>query len=624
MGSSAVAAHHRRGLNDLPNELLYQIIQYLDAGHHPQLVFNVFNTLQRVCRRLQRTVEEYWHRRHLFFRSYPKLLRQMRESEPDSGSTSSPRRPKVKELTAPWFTDSVRWARSVSSNIHQLPIRPQKITLETPPGMSALASRVPQLEQLGIFWQSDHTVPPVDLFPALQSLKIIVDSEALRRERWEPTDFACGIRSVVITTLAVHELTDTSSVLHSLCDGSKYAFPNLRVLHLTQVKVAVPKVYDFVHRHPTLLEVSVGFAPWYHRSLRLEALVKLIQGTGQWVRPKDQLGPMLDQPSFEEYVVGAATPPDFDCSWGAFYEFAFARVPVSEAATSDLMTPRYLCTALAIRFLDRDRDYENLTAQLPTEAVTFLDPEEIPEYLRAEMQELRLSFTLEQDTCCTFDEVMRDTHSSVRSHMQAWPKLQKLALYWPFIDAYWQCPHVFEHREAESVYICRRCDLAQIPFLDWLVPRFFYKIDRHMTLAELTRRCGVDLGLKRLEDGIRSALCLDADAPLDRDDPHLLFWAWEAHNYTRVAKAVRSIAAARPTLQEFDWHIAQEAGLLLGVVVWKWRIQRRADGSIRSIDGQLWWTGGPRGDPPPFLALVGQEREKAIRDARGCWSYAQP
>ena len=163
-----------------------------------------------------------------------------------------------------------------------------------------------------------------------------------------------------------------------------------------------------------------------------------------------------------------------------------------------------------------------------------------------------------------------------------------------------------------------------IPFLDWLAPRFYFKINLHMTLSKFADRYSVDEpSLERLEDGIRSALCMDAGIPLDRDDPNLLFWAWEAHNYTRVAKAVRSIAEARPTLEEFDWHVAQEAELLMGVVVWRWCIHRQTDGSIKSIDGQLWWTGGPRGDPPPFLALVGQEREQAVRDAQGCWSYIQ-
>ncbi|GJE84943.1 hypothetical protein PsYK624_010190 [Phanerochaete sordida] len=154
--------------------------------------------------------------------------------------------------------------------------------------------------------------------------------------------------------------------------------------------------------------------------------------------------------------------------------------------------------------------------------------------------------------------------------------------------------------------------------------QFYDEDTTPVTLSYLTQAHFVDSSeLERLEDGVRTALCLDADTALDRDDESLLFWAWEAHNYTRVAAAVRALAQARPTLEEFDWYVSQDEDPLLDVVVWRWRIRRRADGSIRSIDGQLWWTGGPRGDPPPFLALVGQERERAVRDARGCWTYTQ-
>ncbi|GJE84947.1 hypothetical protein PsYK624_010230 [Phanerochaete sordida] len=338
--------------------------------------------------------------------------------------------------------------------------------VEAPLGVIALAEHLPQLEHLGMLWQSDHVVPDVDLFPVLETLRIIVNVEYFSRKNWAQTDFGSGVRSVAITSLAIHELTDDSNVLGSFCDGTKYTFPNLRVVHFSQARVVVPKIYDFVRRHSTLLEVNISFAQWAIKSLRLEALLKLIHGTGRWVRPADQPWVVLDQPSFDEYVVDGAVPPDLAYNWGAFYDFAFSRAPIPDVDGPE--EPRYTCTALAIRFLDKDDDYER-TAQLPAGAEYFIDPKEGPCNLLPELQELRLSVTDEQDTGSTFRETMLYRSGSIPSYLKAWPKLRKLALHWPFRDAYWECPH-WEHRHEEVPFVCAPCDSVKIPFLDWLAP----------------------------------------------------------------------------------------------------------------------------------------------------------
>lgn len=213
------------------------------------------------------------------------------------------------------------------------------------------------------------------------------------------------LKSVAVTTLAIHDLSTKSTLIDSFCDGAKYSFLNLRVLRLEGTRIPVPRVYDFIRRHSTLREVAVSFEPWDHRSLRLEPLIKLIQGTGNWVYSKHEPYLVLDQPSFDEYAVGCPIPPDFDYNWGAFYEFAFSRVALPGGESTDPQKPRYKCTRLAIQFLDKDDDIEHLTAQLPPDVSVFLEPGETPECLR-DVQELRLSFAIEQDTLFPFDGIM--------------------------------------------------------------------------------------------------------------------------------------------------------------------------------------------------------------------------
>lgn len=626
-----------RGLNDLPNELLYEIYQYLDVGHHGYSIFNIFKVLPRVNRKLRTTAHDYWHRVNGVFDTYYDFAAQIQACEQshygfsDLHVEASRTRPiwdketvqsiqvgHIRYTVNSCFSDQCNMGVICPESFLAMPRLTSWLVYdakETPYSCYTLAACLPQLEHLGMLWKWNDCVPPIDLFPVLQSLRIIVDHQF--PPHWGLPSSSCGIKSVAITSLIIHELSLSSMLLNDFCDGAKYTFPNLRILRFTETKISVPKVYDFIRRHGTLLEVNVGFAQLNHQSLRLEALVKLIQGTGNWTRSEKQPHLVLDQPSFSEYNPIEPIPPDLTFNWGAFYEFAFRRAPV--AGVTDPTKPRYTCTALAVRFLDTDSDIEHLTSQLPPDICQFFVPEEIPEYLRSTNEELRLSWTIEQDTAFTFMETMQSLSYGLRN----WPRLKKLALHWPFYYTYWRCPHE-DTRFDNTIYVCGLCDDRKIPFLDWLPPPFYDDSRRPMSLNGLqnaVRAMRNEAFVQRLEDGIRTVLCMDEDAPLDRDDPTLLFWAWEARNYPLVASAVRLMAEARPTLEEYDWYVVHDQGDLPDVVVWKWRIRRNHDGSVRSIHGSLWWTGGSRGDPPPFLALVGQELEQTVRDARGQWRH---
>lgn len=124
----------------------------------------------------------------------------------------------------------------------------------------------------------------------------------------------------------------------------------------------------------------------------------------------------------------------------------------------------------------------------------------------------------------------------------------------------------------------------------------------------LSSRYPTNLDPSAVRAAIRRALRLDDDATLDEDDPQLLMTAWEAHNYPRVARLVRKIAEACPTLEELDWYTHHATGPAHDGLR-AWDILREASGEVRMVNGTLTWAGCVRGDvfPPPIY--VGQELE---------------
>ncbi|EKM48715.1 uncharacterized protein PHACADRAFT_189085 [Phanerochaete carnosa HHB-10118-sp] len=136
--------------------------------------------------------------------------------------------------------------------------------------------------------------------------------------------------------------------------------------------------------------------------------------------------------------------------------------------------------------------------------------------------------------------------------MKNWPNIRKLTLHWLFDGAYWQCKHVNDRWERENDELCELCDCIDIPFLDWLTPPFYCKTGGAMSLSCLHSEYALD-------DTIRTVLCLDDSAPLDTDDPNLLFWAREARNYPLVVRVVRQLAKANLALEGYEWFVTEDA-----------------------------------------------------------------
>ena len=203
--------------------------------------------------------------------------------------------------------------------------------------------------------------------------------------------------------------------------------------------------------------------------------------------------------------------------------------------------------------------------------------------------------------------------------LKSWTQLRKLTLHWPLVDTYWDCPHLEARQHSTDPSMCRICDSTMIPYLDWFTPFVLDKHRRRVNLRYLRDNTLEDDEVDLLEDAIRECLRLPANAVLDELDSDLLFHAWEARHYPLVSKVVRAMADVNPYLEQYEWIIYDSFEGHIQTLRWSWRIMRTAHGAIKDVIGDLAWSGCTKGDPAPFLPLVGQELEYTLHDASGRW-----
>lgn len=149
------------------------------------------------------------------------------------------------------------------------------------------------LRQLRMPYPCSRLFPPVEHFPELESLQLILSPRYTHDPKSyiyrcicpncnTPYTSLSQCRHTSMSRLSVHQ-TDLAQWPSSIWKSLE--FPNLRVLNLQGLdKSCVHPTYLFVQRHSTLLEVSLDFKS---PKLRLEGLIKLIEGTGTWEIPED-------------------------------------------------------------------------------------------------------------------------------------------------------------------------------------------------------------------------------------------------------------------------------------------------------------------------------------------------
>lgn len=266
-----------------------------------------------------------------------------------------------------------------------------------------------ELRNVAILWPCNLLFPDLDDFPNVETLRLyLTDVNKNHSPRPSPP---IGTYSN-LHTLAMHELYDFQAI-ERCCRGLN--FPNLRVLKLTEIESPARTVYDFVQRHSTLLEVNLTFAIDHVSPLRLEALLKLIDGTGTWVRPEGN-GVPVDQPDYND-MVGAPTPLPTRIAhmYGVFSAFAFTRRPLSPQALEwrsyhGSPHPRYKCTAFAVHWTwqaDATAKTAFGTKYTLTDAIEFVQsPPQAEGKFWDEVQELRLGSELFEDRQTNYQDTM--------------------------------------------------------------------------------------------------------------------------------------------------------------------------------------------------------------------------
>lgn len=244
--------------------------------------------------------------------------------------------------------------------------------LESIPNRSFTESlrTTPLLESLTLVWPENWPFPMADLPPELRTLRLnIVPHPNVYASPERPC--SCHLSISSITTLQIVNFSDADW-------PDKYwlksKFPNLRVFNLQNTEASPRPVFDFVQRHPTILEVNIHFIG--DADVRLEAILKLIDGTGTWLPPEDletykEPGDprcfyittegkkkYLDTPEMDE-MSPITYPDDIPNTRYASESFAFKRVPLTPEATTwgkrdGSPHPRYQATEFAILLSDQD------------------------------------------------------------------------------------------------------------------------------------------------------------------------------------------------------------------------------------------------------------------------------
>ncbi|KIP12074.1 hypothetical protein PHLGIDRAFT_400565 [Phlebiopsis gigantea 11061_1 CR5-6] len=152
--------------------------------------------------------------------------------------------------------------------------------------------------------------------------------------------------------------------------------------------------------------------------LYLEALLKLIHGTGTWVAPPGS-NVSLDQPSATEFDKDNPIPPSFPQEFGTLFKFAFSRVPrsvetVGERSFQRSADKRYNhCTALVMKSDAEESSFAGVELLLPALREHF-----------PTLEELRITTSVRPTAWKTFTLFM----ASLTSTFGNWRTLRQISI----------------------------------------------------------------------------------------------------------------------------------------------------------------------------------------------------
>lgn len=222
-------------------------------------------------------------------------------------------------------------------------------------------SRCIHLQALTIVCNDSWPMKILSQLSSLKTIRLYVENFS---EHIDTTSFASKLMSYTsITTLALHvPFGAQAPTLLNEC-LTRCCFPNLQAFTARSCLSPLLSVFQFIHQHPSLLEVNVDTSN--RKVVRIEPLLKLIDGTGTWFNPPDNEGTSKlrlrshydgDSISITDNMRNPGLPsliPDCNitCSSFAFTRtFIDPHLPLWESRSGS-WSPRYKCTALALAAL---------------------------------------------------------------------------------------------------------------------------------------------------------------------------------------------------------------------------------------------------------------------------------
>ncbi|KAH9934798.1 uncharacterized protein B0H18DRAFT_978343 [Fomitopsis serialis] len=458
----------------------------------------------------------------------------------------------------------------------------------------------PDITVLELIWDQMRGLPDFRPWPRLAKLRLHFADSNPPSSCVYPSTFPSYD---MLTTLMVFEEGHSSWLCAHIQEAT---FPRLRVISLQHTTIVPQAIYQFIHRHPTLLEVNVSMYDYYNTALVFEGLLKLIDGTGNWGDPND--------PSNEGAVDIIDCDPDGippSETFITFTTFAFSRVPLAPLATewrdwNGSAEPRYTVTTLAMEIKGQDEwEYEGFHV---TRLHGFLE-NMAPRFPKLEVLRLGYHTDYTDWSFCGFME-------ACAASLKQWPKLRKLAFCWGDLRQFvWRAGQQM-HRLGQVeppvnlpyALMNEQLDNIHSRYLG-LEEGFPYTLEHIRLIYGL----GDDEVAKLIED---IADVLNESVYLDEamDDPHLVMRAWQGFCERQyVEPMMRAWARCCPMLEEIEWYPVGPFYVDYPVR-WMWKVYRERDGrDVRRMTGELTYKGCPRGNAPPFEVLVGQELDNVIR-----------
>lgn len=220
---------------------------------------------------------------------------------------------------------------------------------------------------------------------------------------------------------------------------------------------------------------------------------------------------------------------------------------------------------------------------------------------------------------------MNITMEDCAEALKKWKALRRLALRWDLSDQDQWSPDIWE-TPGRAVLL----DIVEPPVhryddemsVDWeRMPRFGVP---HCYDELLSKYPGIlDLITDQIPPALRETFGDDFDLEANAQDRRVLMNAWESRHSQRVAAGMRHLARSCPMLEQIEWYPVGSAPNYdeERPVRWLWEVHREKESQeVRSVTGELTFTGCMQGDPPPFYILVGEELKRALSEwQRGVW-----